>query len=69
MARLQVQTHCQRTHMLYQIVDYSHVENSSQATFRRKRFNHDFVHDLRGKKELGSAANALLFKAAYIIDN
>jgi len=30
------------------IVDCYHVENTSQATFRRKRFHHDFMHDLTG---------------------
>lgn len=68
MARLQVQTHCQCTYMLYYIVDCSHVENSSQAALRRKRFNHDFMHDLRGKRN-GSGANTPLFEVAYIIDN
>jgi hypothetical protein len=37
--------------MLLHIVDFSHVENSSQATLRRKRFDHDFMHDLMEKKE------------------
>jgi hypothetical protein len=57
MARLQVQTQtpCQCTHLLYHIVDCSHVENSSQATLPRKMFNHDLMHDLRGKRnEIGS---------------
>src|SRR6266849_917403 len=50
------------------IVDLAHVEYSSQATLRRKRFHHDFMHDLR--KQASRLANKyVVFTATYVVDN
>jgi len=54
--------------MLYHIVDQARVEDSSQATLRRKRFHYNVTPHL-GIKGTYRQTNTRLVTAAYVVDN
>jgi hypothetical protein len=54
--------------MSQHITDPAHVENSSQAALPRKRFHHEFMHDLKNQRN-GLASKYATLHGAYAVDN